>query len=116
MKRGTSLQSRRGKAGGTGDPPQKGSPQIHRRSTQEALLLQVGRPRSSSTTDTPSSPAITDSLMLLTSGYHSTEEQDRVSLQQDSSLEQLEAEYKRYTDKINVNSDTSALFCVKSIG
>ncbi|XP_062327636.1 transmembrane and coiled-coil domains protein 1b isoform X2 [Osmerus eperlanus] len=77
MKRGTSLQSRRGKAGGTGDPPQKGSPQTHRRSTQEALL-QVGRPRSSSTTDTPSSPAITDSLMLLTSGYHSTEEQDRL--------------------------------------
>uniref|UniRef100_A0A3Q1HDN1 Uncharacterized protein n=1 Tax=Acanthochromis polyacanthus TaxID=80966 RepID=A0A3Q1HDN1_9TELE len=59
MKRGTSLQSRRSKAGGTGDPPQKGSPQIHRRSTHEALL-QAGRPRSSSTTDTPSSPALAD--------------------------------------------------------
>lgn len=76
MKRGTSLQSRRSKVGGTGDPPQKGSPQIHRRSTHEALL-QAGRPRSSSTTDTPSSPALVD--MLLTSGYHSTEEPDKVS-------------------------------------
>ena len=76
MKRGTSLQSRRSKVGGTGDAPQKGSPQIHRRSTHEALL-QAGRPRSSSTTDTPSSPALAD--MLLTSGYHSTEEPDKVS-------------------------------------
>lgn len=76
MKRGTSLQSRRSKTGGGGEPPQKGSPQIHRRSTQEALM-QSGRPRSSSTTDTPSSPALVD--MLLTSGYHSTEESDRVS-------------------------------------
>ncbi|KAM4612973.1 transmembrane and coiled-coil domains protein 1b [Polymixia lowei] len=75
MKRGTSLQSRRSKAGGTGELPQKGSPQIHRRSTHEALL-QAGRPRSSSTTDTPSSPALTD--MLLTSGYHSTEEPDKL--------------------------------------
>lgn len=75
MKRGTSLQSRRNKAGATGDPPQKGSPQIHRRSTHEALL-QAGRPRSSSTTDTPTSPALAD--MLLTSGYHSTEEPDKV--------------------------------------
>ncbi|XP_051531881.1 transmembrane and coiled-coil domains protein 1-like isoform X2 [Myxocyprinus asiaticus] len=74
MKRGTSLQSRRSKAGGGGEPPQKGSPQIHRRSTQETLL-QAGRPRSSSTTDTPSSPALAD--MLLTSGYHSTEETER---------------------------------------
>ncbi|XP_033995482.1 transmembrane and coiled-coil domains protein 1b isoform X2 [Trematomus bernacchii] len=75
MKRGTSLQSRRSKVGGPGDPPQKGSPQIHRRSTHEALL-QAGRPRSSSTTDTPTSPALAD--MLLTSGYHSTEEPDKL--------------------------------------
>ncbi|KAM9800274.1 transmembrane and coiled-coil domains protein 1b [Syngnathus typhle] len=74
MKRGTSLQSRRSKAGGAGDAPQKGSPQIHRRSTHEALL-QAGRPRSSSTTDTSSSPALAD--MLITSGYHSTEEPDK---------------------------------------
>ncbi|KAM6981068.1 transmembrane and coiled-coil domains protein 1b isoform 1-T1 [Aplochiton taeniatus] len=75
MKRGTSLQSRRSRVGGAGDPPQKGSPQIHRRSTHEALL-QAGRPRSSSTTDTPTSPALAD--MLLTSGYHSTEEPDKL--------------------------------------
>ncbi|XP_007247782.2 transmembrane and coiled-coil domains protein 1b isoform X2 [Astyanax mexicanus] len=75
MKRGTSLQSRRSKAGGGGEAPQKGSPQIHRRSTQE-VLLQAGRPRSSSTTDTPSSPALAD--MLLIAGYQSTEEAERV--------------------------------------
>lgn len=76
MKRGTSLQSRRSKSGVSGDPPPKGSPQIHRRSTHEALL-QAGRPRSSSTTDTPSCPALVD--ILTTSGYHSTEEPDKVS-------------------------------------
>uniref|UniRef100_A0A8C7Z072 Transmembrane and coiled-coil domain family 1b n=1 Tax=Oryzias sinensis TaxID=183150 RepID=A0A8C7Z072_9TELE len=75
MKRGTSLQSRRSKSGVSGDPPPKGSPQIHRRSTHEALL-QAGRPRSSSTTDTPSCPALVD--ILTTSGYHSTEEPDKV--------------------------------------
>ncbi|XP_014908885.1 transmembrane and coiled-coil domains protein 1b isoform X2 [Poecilia latipinna] len=75
MKRGTSLQSRRSKAGSSGEAPQKGSPQIHRRSTHEALL-QAGRPRSSSTTDTPSTPALAD--VLLTSGYHSTEEPDKL--------------------------------------
>lgn len=74
MRRGTSLQSRRIKTS-SGEAPQKGSPQIHRRSTHEALL-QAGRPRSSSTTDTPTSPALTD--MLLTSGYHSTEEPDKL--------------------------------------
>lgn len=76
MKRGTSLQSRRSKVGAPGDPPQKGSPQIHRRSTHEALL-QAGRPRSSSTTDTPTSPALAD--VLLASGYHSAEDPDKVS-------------------------------------
>lgn len=45
MKRGTSLHSRRGKP----DPP-KGSPQISRKSVQD---IHSGRPRSSSTTDTP---------------------------------------------------------------
>ncbi|CDQ85462.1 unnamed protein product [Oncorhynchus mykiss] len=72
MKRGTSLQSRRTKAGGTGTPPRKAAP----RSTGGVMLLQAGRPRSSSTTDTPTSPALAD--MLLTSGYHSTEEPDRL--------------------------------------
>ncbi|XP_043979053.1 transmembrane and coiled-coil domains protein 1b isoform X1 [Gambusia affinis] len=83
MKRGTSLQSRRSKAGSSGEAPQKGSPQIHRRSTHEALL-QAGRPRSSSTTDTPSSPALAD--VLLTSGYHSTEEPDKLDRYDGSGL------------------------------
>uniref|UniRef100_A0A3Q2Q8W5 Transmembrane and coiled-coil domain family 1b n=1 Tax=Fundulus heteroclitus TaxID=8078 RepID=A0A3Q2Q8W5_FUNHE len=83
MKRGTSLQSRRSKAGGSGEAPQKGSPQIHRRSTHEALL-QAGRPRSSSTTDTPSCPALVD--VLLTSGYHSTEEPDKLDRYDGSGL------------------------------
>ncbi|XP_036388716.1 transmembrane and coiled-coil domains protein 1-like [Megalops cyprinoides] len=72
MKRGTSLQSRRSKA--AGDPP-KGSPQIHRRSTQEALI-QAGRPRSSSTTDAPSSPALAEALLTCT--YPAAEEPERV--------------------------------------
>ncbi|XP_048874148.1 transmembrane and coiled-coil domains protein 1 isoform X2 [Brienomyrus brachyistius] len=53
MKRGSSLQSRRSKPA-PGEAP-RGSPQTPRRSQQEALLL-AGRPRSSSTTETPSSP------------------------------------------------------------
>ncbi|KAK2529538.1 Tmcc1 [Columba guinea] len=50
MKRGTSLHSRRGKA----DAP-KGSPQINRRSAQDA---QPARPRSSSTTDAPTNLSV----------------------------------------------------------
>ncbi|XP_070319398.1 transmembrane and coiled-coil domains protein 1 isoform X1 [Odocoileus virginianus] len=54
MKRGTSLHSRRGKP----EAP-KGSPQINRKSGQEmASVMQSGRPRSSSTTDAPSSSAV----------------------------------------------------------
>ncbi|XP_025740528.1 transmembrane and coiled-coil domains protein 1 isoform X2 [Callorhinus ursinus] len=54
MKRGTSLHSRRGKP----EAP-KGSPQINRKSGQEmATVMQSGRPRSSSTTDAPSSSAM----------------------------------------------------------
>ncbi|XP_076972584.1 transmembrane and coiled-coil domains protein 1 isoform X3 [Tamandua tetradactyla] len=54
MKRGTSLHSRRGKP----EAP-KGSPQINRRSGQEmAAVMQSGRPRSSSTTDAPTSSAM----------------------------------------------------------
>uniref|UniRef100_A0A8C9RYF0 Transmembrane and coiled-coil domain family 1b n=1 Tax=Scleropages formosus TaxID=113540 RepID=A0A8C9RYF0_SCLFO len=82
MKRGTSLQSRRSKA--TGDPP-KGSPQIHRRSTQEALLL-AGRPRSSSTTDTPSSPSLAEVPQM---GVHpSTDEPERIERLEVSGLAQ----------------------------
>ncbi|KAJ8394763.1 hypothetical protein AAFF_G00041180 [Aldrovandia affinis] len=76
MKRGTSLQSRRSSSKAPGDTP-KGSPQIHRRSTQEALT-QPGRPRSSSTTDTPSGPALAE--VLLTSGVPSAEDPERVSV------------------------------------
>ncbi|XP_007954933.1 transmembrane and coiled-coil domains protein 1 [Orycteropus afer afer] len=54
MKRGTSLHSRRGKP----EAP-KGSPQINRKSGQEmAAIMQSGRPRSSSTTDAPTSSAV----------------------------------------------------------
>ncbi|NWQ82243.1 TMCC1 protein, partial [Columbina picui] len=50
MKRGTSLHSRRGKADGP-----KGSPQVSRRSAQDA---QPARPRSSSTTDAPTALSV----------------------------------------------------------
>lgn len=51
---GTSLHSRRGKP----EAP-KGSPQINRKSGQEmATVMQSGRPRSSSTTDAPTSSAV----------------------------------------------------------
>eukprot|EP00069_Balaena_mysticetus_P018030 bmy_00399T0 len=54
MKRGTSLHSRRGKP----EAP-KGSPQINRKSGQEmATVMQSGRPRSSSTTDAPTSSTV----------------------------------------------------------
>lgn len=54
MKRGTSLHSRRGKP----EAP-KGSPQINRKSGQEmTAVMQSGRPRSSSTTDAPTSSAM----------------------------------------------------------
>lgn len=54
MKRGPSLHSRRGKS----EAP-KGSPQINRKSGQEvASVIQSGRPRSSSTTDAPTSSSV----------------------------------------------------------
>ncbi|PNJ37074.1 TMCC1 isoform 5, partial [Pongo abelii] len=54
MKRGTSLHSKRGKP----EAP-KGSPQINRKSGQEmTAVMQSGRPRSSSTTDAPTSSAM----------------------------------------------------------
>lgn len=87
MKRGSSLQSRRSKTSGSGsgsgdrDPLLRGSPQaLHRRNTHDPQQ-HISRPRSSSTTDTtPSSPtpghAVGD--VVLSSGYQSTEETDRV--------------------------------------
>lgn len=88
MRRGTSLQSRRSKGSGSGsgsgdrDPLLRGSPQArHRRYTHDPQH-HISRPRSSSTTDTtPSSPTpgYTGGDVVLSSGYHSTEETDRVS-------------------------------------
>lgn len=87
MRRGTSLQSRRSKGSGSGsgsgdrDPLLRGSPQApHRRYTHDPQQ-HTSRPRSSSTTDTtPSSPApAPGSEVVLSSGYQSTEETDRVS-------------------------------------
>lgn len=93
MRRGTSLQSRRSKGPGSGsvsgdrDPLLRGSPQApHRRNTHDPQQ-HTSRPRSSSTTDTtPSSPTpgYTGGEVVLSSGYQSTEETDRVS---DSSRE-----------------------------
>nr|XP_006631028.1 PREDICTED: transmembrane and coiled-coil domains protein 1 isoform X2 [Lepisosteus oculatus] len=82
MKRGTSLHSRRNKT--AGDPP-KGSPQIHRRSTQEALL-QSGRPRSSSTTDAPSNSTLAE--VLPAPGHLSCDESERIERLEVSSLAQ----------------------------
>lgn len=89
MRRGTSLQSRRSKGSGSGDrdPLLRGSPQApHRRNTHDPQQ-HTSRPRSSSTTDTtPSSPTpgYAGGDVVLSSGYQSTEETDRVS---DSSRE-----------------------------
>lgn len=91
MRRGTSLQSRRSKGSGSGsgdrDPLLRGSPQAPRRRNTTDPQQHASRPRSSSTTDTtPSSPApgYTGGDVVLSSGYQSTEETDRVS---DSSSE-----------------------------
>lgn len=88
MRRGTSLQSRRSKGSGSGsgsgdrDPLLRGSPQaLHRRNTHDPQQ-HTSRPRSSSTTDTtPSSPTpgYAGGDVVLSSGYQSTEETDRVS-------------------------------------
>lgn len=88
MRRGTSLQSRRskGSASGSGsgdrDPLLRGSPQpLHRRNTHDPQQ-HVSRPRSSSTTEaTPSSPSPGHGAgdVVLSSGYQSTEETERVS-------------------------------------
>lgn len=85
MRRGTSLQSRRSKGSGSQsgdrDPLLRGSPQApHRRNTHDPQH-HTTRPRSSSTTDTtPSSPVpgYISNDVVLSSGYQSTEETDRV--------------------------------------
>uniref|UniRef100_UPI00398E32DE transmembrane and coiled-coil domains protein 1 isoform X1 n=1 Tax=Pristiophorus japonicus TaxID=55135 RepID=UPI00398E32DE len=73
MKRGASLHSRRNKL----DPP-RGSPQISRKSAPDGisgLLLHSGRPRSSSTTDAPTSSMFVEPL---TFSPHSGDELDRI--------------------------------------
>ncbi|XP_030588848.1 transmembrane and coiled-coil domains protein 1 isoform X2 [Archocentrus centrarchus] len=97
IRRGTSLQSRRSKGSGSGsgsgdrDPLLKGSPQApHRRYTHDPQL-HTSRPRSSSTTDTtPSSPApgFSSGDAVLSSGYQSTEETDRIDRLEVSGLGQ----------------------------
>ncbi|XP_067382297.1 transmembrane and coiled-coil domains protein 1 isoform X2 [Channa argus] len=97
MKRGTSLQSRRSKGSGSGsgsgdrDTLLRGSPQApHRRNTHDPQH-HISRPRSSSTTDTtPSSPApgYTSSDVVLSSGYQSTEETDRIDRLEVNTLSQ----------------------------
>ncbi|XP_066499470.1 transmembrane and coiled-coil domains protein 1 isoform X1 [Hoplias malabaricus] len=74
MRRGTSLQSRRAKLGGTGaDPPFRGSPLVLRHASHDAVL-QAERARSSSTSDTPNSPALLDTSL----GYQSLEEAEKI--------------------------------------
>ncbi|XP_071780645.1 transmembrane and coiled-coil domains protein 1 isoform X1 [Centroberyx gerrardi] len=99
MRRGTSLQSRRSKGSGTWsgsgsgdrDPLLRGSPQFpHRRNTHDPQQ-HASRPRSSSTTDTtPSSPApgYTAGDVVLSSGYQSTEETERIDRLEVSGLGQ----------------------------
>ncbi|XP_042347525.1 transmembrane and coiled-coil domains protein 1 isoform X1 [Plectropomus leopardus] len=95
MRRGTSLQSRRSKGSGSGsgerDPLLRGSPQApHRRNTHDPQQ-HTSRPRSSSTTDTtPSSPTpgYTGGDVVLSSGYQSTEETDRIDRLEVSGLGQ----------------------------
>ncbi|XP_011600899.1 transmembrane and coiled-coil domains protein 1 isoform X3 [Takifugu rubripes] len=97
MKRGTSLQSRRSKGSNSGsgsgdrDPLLRGSPQaLHRRNTHDPQQ-HTSRPRSPSTTDTtPSSPtpAHAGGDVVLSSGYQSTEETDRIDRLEVSGLGQ----------------------------
>ncbi|XP_071332711.1 transmembrane and coiled-coil domains protein 1 isoform X2 [Trachinotus anak] len=95
MRRGTSLQSRRSKGSGSGsgdrDPLLRGSPQAPRRRNTNDAQQHTSRPRSSSTTDTtPSSPVpgYTGGDVVLSSGYQSTEETDRIDRLEVSGLGQ----------------------------
>lgn len=97
MRRGTSLQSRRSKASsvsgnGDKDPPLRGSPQAPIRRHTHDPQHHVSRPRSSSanTDSAPCSPAPTTATcdVLLSSGYQSTEESDRIDRLEVSALSQ----------------------------
>ncbi|KAL1791244.1 transmembrane and coiled-coil domains protein 1 isoform X1 [Sigmodon hispidus] len=95
MKRGTSLHSRRGKS----EAP-KGSPQINRKSGQEvAAVIQSGRPRSSSTTDAPTSSSVMDmacATAVCGPGEESTAE--RIERLEVSSLAQTSSAVASSTD------------------
>ncbi|KFV70050.1 Transmembrane and coiled-coil domains protein 1 [Dryobates pubescens] len=96
MKRGTSLHSRRGKA----EAP-KGSPQINRRSAQE---IQVGRPRSSSTTDAPTNLSV---MEIAASVYVGGEEATAAAIErlEVSSLAQTSSAVASSTDG-SINADS----------
>nr|XP_005997890.1 PREDICTED: transmembrane and coiled-coil domains protein 1 [Latimeria chalumnae] len=100
MKRGTSLHSKRSKP----EPPPKGSPQIHRRSTQDGMvsLLQPLRPRSSSATEAPTSVTAADTM----GGSHLLwDEPDRIERLEVSSLAQSSSAVASSADgSINVDS------------
>uniref|UniRef100_F6QA24 Transmembrane and coiled-coil domain family 1 n=2 Tax=Monodelphis domestica TaxID=13616 RepID=F6QA24_MONDO len=100
MKRGTSLHSRRGKP----DAP-KGSPQINRKSGQEIpMVAQSGRPRSSSTTDSPTSSAAVEiaCAAYLPGEETATERIDRLEV---SSLAQTSSAVTSSTDG-SINTDS----------
>ncbi|XP_039626925.1 transmembrane and coiled-coil domains protein 1 isoform X2 [Polypterus senegalus] len=96
MKRGTSLHSRRTK---TSTEPPKGSPQIHRKSSQE--VTQAGRPRSSSTTDA----SYTSTLVEVISSYPISDESERIERLEVSSLAQT-SNAVACTADCNINVDT----------
>lgn len=85
MRRGTSLQSRRSTASGSvsaeRDPLLRASPPAPRRRNTVDPQQLSSRPRSSSTNDSAPGPApvTTGTEAVLSSGYQSTEEADRVS-------------------------------------
>ncbi|XP_047229663.1 transmembrane and coiled-coil domains protein 1 isoform X3 [Girardinichthys multiradiatus] len=97
IRRGTSQQSQRSKRSGSGsgdrDPLLRSSPQPpQRRNTHDPQQHKhISRPRSSSTTDTtPTSPAPAHTVgdVVLTSGYQSTEETERIDRLEVSGLGQ----------------------------
>ncbi|CAM2116685.1 unnamed protein product [Caretta caretta] len=96
MKRGTSLHSRRGKS----DAP-KGSPQINRKSSQD---MHSGRPRSSSTTDTPINLSVLEMTSVCVAGEEATAA-ERIERSEVSSLAQTPSAVASSTDG-SINADS----------
>ncbi|CAM4695229.1 transmembrane and coiled-coil domains protein 1 isoform X1 [Lepidochelys kempii] len=96
MKRGTSLHSRRGKS----DAP-KGSPQINRKSSQD---MHSGRPRSSSTTDTPINLSVLEMTSVCVAGEEATAV-ERIERSEVSSLAQTPSAVASSTDG-SINADS----------